>query len=131
MHQFTSRQSRYSPDMSWQLPSSEERTMCERSKCNLELKPERGVKVKKQFGPRQKESSESSILKVESYRMKVLVGKEERSESQKAKLILDRNRRRVGLEQRKLKGLETKVLLGYSSGFVPSIKKVIIWELLD
>ena len=44
-------------------------------KCNLELKPEIGAKVKKQFGPRQKESSESSILKVESYKMKVLVGK--------------------------------------------------------
>ena len=88
MHQFTSRQSRYSPDMSWQLPSSEERTMCERSKCNLELKPERGVKVKKQFGPRQKESSESSILKVESYRMKVLVGKRREVNFKKQKLFL-------------------------------------------
>ena len=118
--------------MSWQLPSSEERTMYERSEMQFEAEArERRAKVKKQFGPRQKESSESSILKVESYKMKVLVDKKERSESQKAKLILDLNRRRAGLEQRKLKGLETKVLLGHSPGFVPSIKKVIIWDLLD
>ena len=37
----------------------------------------------------------------------------------------------AGLEQRKLKVLETKVLLGHSPGFIPSIKKVIIWDLLD
>ena len=36
---------------------------------------ERGAEVKKQFGPRQKETSESSTLKVESHKMKVLVGK--------------------------------------------------------
>ena len=76
MHQFTSRQSRYSPDMSWQLPSSEEGAMCEGSEMQFgAIARERRAKVKKQFGPRQKESSESSILKVESYKMKVLVGK--------------------------------------------------------
>ena len=46
---------------------------------------ERGEKVKKQFGPRQKESSESSILKVESCKMKVLVGKRREVKVEKQK----------------------------------------------
>ena len=85
---------------------------------------ERGAKVKKQFGPRQKESSESSILKVESHKMKVLIGK-------RREVKVKKQRRRAGVEQQKLKVLETKVLLGHSPGFVPSIRKVIIWDLLD
>ena len=46
---------------------------------------ERRAKVKKQFGPRQKESSESSTLKVESHKMKVLVGKRREVKVEKQK----------------------------------------------
>ena len=79
--------------MSWQLPSSEERTMCERSKMQFGAEArERRAKVKKQFGPRQKESSESSTLKVESHKMKVLVGK-------RREVKVKKQRRRAGVEQ--------------------------------
>ena len=53
---------------------------------------ERGAKVKKQFVPRQKESSESSILKVESHKMKVLIGK-------RREVKVKKQRRRAGVEQ--------------------------------
>ena len=46
---------------------------------------ERRAKVKKQFGPRQKESSESSILKVKIYKINVSVGKRREVKVEKQK----------------------------------------------
>ena len=72
------------------------------------------------------------VTKVQYSKLKVIESKSQLAKGEKGnKIIFDLNRRRAGLEQRKLKGLETKVLLGQSPGFVPSIKKVIIWDLLD
>ena len=79
--------------MSWQLPSSKERTMCERSEMQFGAEArERRAKVKKQFGPRQKESSENSTLKVESHKTKALVAKRREVKAKK-------QRRRAGVEQ--------------------------------
>ena len=85
MHQFTSRQSRYSPDMSWQLPSSEERTMCERSKCNLDWSHSQreGRKLKSNL-----DLDRRKVAKVQYSKLKVIKSKSQLAKGEKGNKII-------------------------------------------